>query len=147
MAEQAFVEQLEHLVSHLAERLSGSDDGKPKVFRDSEVENLSEFFIRFQELNLSSNQQLDDLVDRCQQLVGGVEPQNLRDSDTLRRSFSNQLSSVQSTLVQMLVDRPRRNILRTNRRVVSRHSLFFLNCIDSVCELRDATNRGDKNPI
>jgi len=34
LAEQAFADELEQLVSHLAERLSGEDDGSPTVFRD-----------------------------------------------------------------------------------------------------------------
>ena len=45
LAEQAFVSEFAKLVSHLAERLSGSD-GERKVFRDSAVTNLTEFFER-----------------------------------------------------------------------------------------------------
>ena len=55
LAEQAFTEELSRLVSHLTERLAGSDDGKPKVFRDSAVENLQEFFSRFRHLNVRSS--------------------------------------------------------------------------------------------
>jgi hypothetical protein len=33
LAEQAFTDELANLVSHLTERLSGSGDGKPKIFR------------------------------------------------------------------------------------------------------------------
>ena len=116
MAEQAFIEQLDGLVNHLAERLSGNDDGKPKIFRDSAVQNFREFFIRFKELSVSSNEQLDDLVQRCELLMDGVQPQQLRNNDSLRRSLATNLSTVQSSLDQLLVDRPRRNILRPNRR-------------------------------
>ena len=115
MAEQAFIDELDQLVSHLAERLSGDDDGKPKIFRDSSLTNLSAFFQRFGDLNVSSNQQLDDLVERCQQLVSGVAPQSLRDSDSLRTSLSTNLASVQSSLDQLMVERPRRNIIRPSR--------------------------------
>ena len=45
----------------------------------------------------------------------GVQPQSLRDNDSLRRSLSTKLSAVQSSLDQLVVDRPRRNILRPNR--------------------------------
>ncbi len=48
LAEQAFMDELSGLISHLSERLSGADDGKPKIFRDSAIENLNEFFQRFQ---------------------------------------------------------------------------------------------------
>jgi len=115
LAEQAFMEELDRLVNHLADRLAGSDDGKAKIFRDSAVENLNEFFSRFRQLNVSSNQQLDELVVRCEQVVRGVQPQTLRDNDSLRRNLATQLSSVQSNLDQLMVDRPRRNILRSSR--------------------------------
>ena len=115
MAEQAFIDELDQLVAHLAERLSGDDDGKPKIFRDSSLTNLTAFFQRFHDLNVSSNQQLDDLVERCQQLVSGVAPQSLRDNDSLRKSLSSNLSSVQSSLDQLMVERPRRNIIRPSR--------------------------------
>ena len=58
------------------ERLSGQTDGKPKVFRDSAIENLAQFFERFRELNVRSNEQLDELVSHCQHVVAGVEPQS-----------------------------------------------------------------------
>jgi hypothetical protein len=112
LAEQAFVEELERLISHLTERLSGQEDGKPKIFRDSIVENLSEFFQRFRHLNVLSNQHLDELVGRAQRIVRGVQPQALRDDQTLRQRVATQLARVQSVLDGMLVDRPRRNILR-----------------------------------
>lgn len=112
LAEQAFLEELSKLVSHLTERLSGSDDGKPKVFRDSAIENLSEFFERFRHLNIRSNEQLDDLVGQAQRVVQGVAPQQLRDNQTVRQQVATQLSGVQSVLDGLLVDRPRRRVLR-----------------------------------
>lgn len=115
LAEQAFMEELDRLVNHLAERLSGDDDGRPKIFRDSAVTNLGEFFLRFRDLNVGSNEQLDELVGRCEQLMNGVQPQGVRDNDSLRRSLSTNLATVQSSLDQLLVDRPRRNIIRPSR--------------------------------
>ena len=114
LAETAFTEELSKLVDHLSERLSG-DDGRPKVFRDSVVENLTAFFDRFRALNVRSNEQLDDLVSRAQQVLGGVEPQQLRDSGTLRQQLATQLAGVQSSLDGLMVDRPRRNIQRRPR--------------------------------
>ena len=112
LAEQAFVDELSKLVSHLTERLSGSEDGKAKVFRDSAVENLVEFFQRFRHLNIRSNEQLDELVGQAQQVVRGVEPQKLRDNEGLRQRVVTELSGVESVLEGLLVDRPRRAILR-----------------------------------
>ena len=115
VAEQTFMEELDRLVNHLAERLSGQEDGRPKIFRDSAVTNLNEFFARFKSLNVGSNGELDELVGRCEQLVTGVDPGGLRTSETLRRSLSTNLSTVQSSLDQLLVDRPRRNLIRKPR--------------------------------
>jgi len=112
MAEEAFLAELAKLISHLTERLSGDVDGKPKVFRDSAVDNLTGFFDRFRQLNVCSNEQLDQLVADAQQVVRGVEPQSLRDNQGLRRHVASELSRVQSVLDGLLVDRPRRNILR-----------------------------------
>jgi len=112
-AERAFTEEFARLVEHLSERIAGvGEDGQPKVFRDSAVENLGEFFARFRELNVRSNEQLDELVERAQRAVRGVDAQDLRISQGLRQRVATQLSQVQSALDGMLVDRPRRRILR-----------------------------------
>jgi len=112
MAEQAFTEELSKLVSHLTERLSGQEDGKPKVFRDSAIDNLREFFERFRHLNIRSDEQLDTLVNQAQGVVRGIQPQQLREDQPLRQQVATQLSGVQAVLDGLLVDRPRRNILR-----------------------------------
>ena len=85
------------------------------MFRDTAVTNMTEFFERFRSLNVRSNPQLDELVERAQQMLRGVEPRQLRDNTSLRLRLVTQLSSVQSSLDGMLVDRPRRNILRRPR--------------------------------
>jgi hypothetical protein len=113
MAEQAFIDELNRLVSHLTERLGGHEDGRPKVFRDTSVGNLREFFDRFRSLNVRSSEQLDSLVSQCQEIVRGVQPQRLRDDAGLRQQISSQLSGVQSVLDGLLVDRPRRRIIRS----------------------------------
>jgi hypothetical protein len=115
LTEEAFTAALAKLVSHLSERLSGQDDGKPKVFRDSAVGNLTDFFQRFRALNIGSSQQLDQLVAQVQGILRGVEPQHLRDRNSLRQQVATQLSAVGATLDGLMVNRPRRNILRPGR--------------------------------
>jgi hypothetical protein len=113
LAEQAFLEEFARLVSHLCDRIGGvGEDGQPRVFRDTAVDNLSEFFGRFRELNVRSNEQLDELVERAQRAVRGVAAQDLRESGDLRQRVAAQLSGVQSSLDALLVERPRRRILR-----------------------------------
>jgi hypothetical protein len=112
LAEDAFLGELAKLVSHLSERLTGESDGKPKVFRDSAIENLREFFDRFRTLSVRSDGQLDDLVSQAQRAIRGIEPQALRDCAHVRQQVATQLSAVGATLDGLMVDRPRRNLLR-----------------------------------
>src|SRR3954454_8359861 len=86
LAETAFVEEFAKLVGHLSERISGvGEGGEKKVFRDSAVGNLSEFFEKFKSLNVRSNDQLDALVGQAQRAVRGVGAQDLRGSGDLRQ--------------------------------------------------------------
>jgi hypothetical protein len=113
LAEEAFIDEFTKLVSHLTERVSGTtDSGTHKVFRDSAVNNLTEFFERFRSLNVRSNDQLDALVAQAQEAVKGIAPRDLRDSDDLRQRVSADLTRVQASLDGLLVDRPRRRLLR-----------------------------------
>ncbi len=116
MAEQAFTSELAKLVGHLVERLSGSDGGERKVFLDSAVTNLREFFERFRSLNVHSNGELDRLVDTASRAIAGVDAQDVRDDQSLRQQLTTQLTAVQSVLDGMMVDQPRRRILRTATR-------------------------------
>ena len=115
MAESAFMEELGQLIEHLTERLTGQVDGKPMIFRDSAVTNLTSFFDRFRKLNVRSNEELDQLVDTCQGIVRGRTPQSLRENRLIRDSVAGELQEVGNQLEQLLVDRPRRNILRNAR--------------------------------
>jgi hypothetical protein len=115
LAEAAFTDEFAQLVSHLCERLNGEPGGRQKVFRNSAVDNLRDFFERFRSLNVGTNVELDRLVDQAQGIVSGVRPQSLRDNSGLRQEVATKLSGVQSVLDGLLVDRPRRNIIRKPR--------------------------------
>ncbi|MCM2371881.1 hypothetical protein [Aporhodopirellula aestuarii] len=115
VAEQAFADELSKLIGHLAERLAGESDGTPKVFRDSALTNLLDFFDRFQRLNIRSNDDLDRLVADAREIVGSVVPQDLRDRTNLRDRVAEQLSQVEASLDDWMTDRPRRSILRRSR--------------------------------
>jgi superfamily I DNA/RNA helicase len=79
---------------------------------NSAVENFTEFFDRFRRLNVRSNPELDALVDQARQVIAGIEPQQLRDSVRLRAMVVNDFTRIEQAIGGLLVDRPRRNILR-----------------------------------
>ena len=113
LAEQAFLSEFGKLVSHLTERLAEGAGGERRVFRDSAVTNLLDYFERFRHLNVRSNQDLDRLVEQAQALVRGVTPQALRDDAGLRAHVAAEMSQVQARLEGMIVERPRRQIIRS----------------------------------
>jgi len=53
-------------------------------------------------------------VEQAQQTINGIEPQTLRDSNRLRQMVSRDFEQIQASVGELLVDRPRRNILRRN---------------------------------
>jgi hypothetical protein len=58
------------------------------------------------------NPELDALVDQARQVITGIEPQQLRDSVRLRAMVANDFTRIEQAVGDLLVDRPRRNILR-----------------------------------
>ena len=112
LAEQAFAAEFARLLSHLASCLADGPDGQRQVFRNSAVNNLTAFFGRFGELNVRSNPELDALVRQAQELVQGVTPQRLRNSDELRHDIAAQMARVQEQVEGLLTEAPRRRLIR-----------------------------------
>ncbi len=112
LAEEAFVAEFGRLVAHLTERLGTEADGSPRVFRDSAVGNLGAFFERFRQLDVRSHEQLDALVTEAQRIVRGIGPQDLRDRRELRQHVAERLGQVRTELDTLVVERPRRRVLR-----------------------------------
>lgn len=123
LAEQAFIGEFEQLVSHLSERLSSNNaDGTPKMFKDSTVTNLSEFFGKFSRMSIGSNAALDRLVEQAQGLLRGVTPEAIRPEggtttvaqDVLRNHIAANVGTIAEQLQTMMTDKPRRRVIRRN---------------------------------
>jgi hypothetical protein len=112
LAEQAFATEFARLLAHLGERLNSGEGGERRIFRDSVVGNLKEFFQRFEQLNVRSSPELDALVEQAQRLVQGVTPQQLRDSGALRQRIAEEMARVQTRVAGLLTEAPRRRLIR-----------------------------------
>lgn len=112
LAEDAFAAELQGLVTHLVDKLSSEAeaDGKPKVFRNTAVSNLTEFFARFQQMNVRGNSELTALVQKAQQAVDGVDPNELRKNGTLKDAIASKMAEVKQALDTMVQDAPTRAI-------------------------------------
>jgi hypothetical protein len=113
LAEQAFATEFGRLLAHLTQRLTNDETGERRVFRDSAVTNLGDFFSRFQQLNVRSNPELDALVEEARRLVQGVSPQDLRTNDSLRQQIAAEMTRVREQVEGLITDVPRRRLIRT----------------------------------
>jgi hypothetical protein len=111
MAENAFAEQLQEMISHLIERLTDEPDGTKKTFKASAIENFKEFYENFRRMNVRSNAQLENLIQQANDIVAGVDVTALRKNTNLRQNLSNQMQTVKTTLDTMITNAPRRRVV------------------------------------
>jgi hypothetical protein len=108
---QAMRVGLADIVDHMVERLQGNGDGKPKVFRDTLVENMADYLGLFDPRNITDDSQLAQLVERCRNVLDGVDADALRASDAIRAKVKSGMQEVQAVLGTMVIDRPARRIV------------------------------------
>src|SRR5581483_5013295 len=111
MAQEQFTAQFAELVSHLAERLQPGPDGQKKVFKDSAVKNLAEFFERFEKLKVQDGDALDQAVQQAKELLGGWSAKDLRGAPALKEDIAQGLAAIEQQLAPLVVKAPRRKLL------------------------------------
>jgi hypothetical protein len=124
MAEDMFISELFKAVDFLQGKLQGLDDGTEQRLHETAVENLRDFFKRFQSLNLHSSAELDRVVEQAEAVLSGrnllggkpLTKDELRDSASLRSDVRTRLSAVSATLEGMMTAAPRRSINRRNKK-------------------------------
>lgn len=99
---------LADLVSHLVDRLSPGSDGKPKVFKNTLVTNLTLFLDTFEARNLTEDTALTEVVTRARELLSGVDAQTLRTSGALRQSLCGGFAQLKEMLDTLVINRPMR---------------------------------------
>lgn len=104
-------ELMQGLVTHLLDRLSGSEDGKPKKLMPSAINNLMGFLTEFAGQNVSNDQELEKLVVQLKNTLQGVTPKSLKKDENYRTILTTSLQSVKTQLNTMMVDKPTRRIL------------------------------------
>jgi hypothetical protein len=108
LTEQAFVEKFGELVSHLADRLQFGEDGKPKTFQASTVDNLLEFFQQFGQLNIGSNSELEKLISDAKAVIGEHDADSLRKNAVERQTVQASMAELATKIDALMIDRPTR---------------------------------------
>lgn len=98
------------LISNMVDKLTGKDDGKPKIFRNTLVTNMNDFLDLFDAKNVAGDQELSKLISNARQIMAGVTADTLRQQEPLRDSVRAQFAKLDGQLDAMLQDKPQRMI-------------------------------------
>lgn len=98
------------LVSSLRERLEGEGkNGKPKVFRDTRVENLRKWVKLFADRDVTGDGELADLVQQADGLLSGTTADELRKDMNHRKCTADALATIEKGVGGLIVrDAPKR---------------------------------------
>lgn len=86
-------ETLRQITAGVIDKLKPSSDGKPKIFRNSVLTDLTDFLGTFNLRNLADDGELEAVVAKLGWLTNGIDPQALREMDTLRESVRAELAT------------------------------------------------------
>jgi len=110
LAIESLREEFASMVDRITERFSETSDGKPKVFKNATVESFYEFFETFKERNIFRDEQLAQLVERAQAVLGGVSPEGIRTNEGLRANIHVGMAEIETAMAEGLI-RPRHKIV------------------------------------
>lgn len=105
---EALREGFAALVDHAVDKLSTKPGEKQKIFRDSLVENFTEFFDTFNARNLMQDEELSKVVAQARNIMGGIGAQTLRESGRARQTVVQKLTEVQAVMDTLLTERKSR---------------------------------------
>ena len=108
--EDALRGEFASLIDHALDRLGKKADGSQKVFRNSLVGNIKDFLDVFKDKNITDDQALAALVGRVEELIDGVNPDDLRTNEQMREYVQTGFTGAKAELDKMLIDRPSRVI-------------------------------------
>lgn len=104
------LQEFKKLTSHLSEKLQPGVDGKAKTFRNTTVTKLTEWLALFSARNLTTDEELVTLINKARGLIQGVDPENIRDSEALRKDLATAFQEITKEVDEQIINRPVRAI-------------------------------------
>ena len=103
------LDTMTQLTESMVERLTPGEDGKPKVFRDSLVTNMTEFLDTFTAKNTITNDaELAAVVADMRGLLTGVNPKDLRKDEAIRATVTENVQRIKDQLASRVINTPAR---------------------------------------
>jgi len=98
------------MVSKICERFkNGKKDGKKKIFKNTTVNNFYDFFEQFKARNIFNDAELDELVVKAQSILKGRDPDEIRDSASMKKLIRADMLPLEAQL-KKLTEKPRRKL-------------------------------------
>lgn len=98
----------QELVDHMVDRLTVQPGEKPKVFRDSLVENMAEFISAFNNRNINNDSDLQSLIEKARVVMMGVDAEGLRKDPNARESILSSMREIKAATDGLLTTVPSR---------------------------------------
>jgi hypothetical protein len=98
------------LVNHLVEKLTPSEDGKKKKFKNATIDRLSEFLQTFRQRNVTNDSELEKLVSDAEKLIAGTNPDLLRSDDAARELAQKGFAKIAAAMSPMIEETHKRKI-------------------------------------
>ncbi|MHC1728540.1 MAG: DUF3150 domain-containing protein [Syntrophobacteraceae bacterium] len=104
----ALYDEVADLVERMVDRLDSDEDGKPRKFKDSLINNFTSFFETFKDRNIFDNPRLNEIVEKAQATLKGVTADSLCKLPDVRKKIKNEMAGVKQAIDEACVDLPRR---------------------------------------
>ena len=103
-------EEFAQMVNRITERFTSGPDGKPKVFKNATLNNFYEYFETFKERNIFKDDQLAELVEQAQAILGGRSADSIRSNEQFKAHIKTGMVNVEKAMADILT-MPRRRIV------------------------------------
>lgn len=99
--------QAAEIVEHMIDRLSPDGDDKPKTFKNSFIEKAKNFLDGFDVRNITDDNELAKALANARAVLAGVDPNKLRDSDSLRKDVLDGFNKAKEIMDTMVITKKR----------------------------------------
>ena len=111
LAMAALREEFASHVERISDRFSHNPDGKRKIFKNGTINNFYEYFENFRQRNIFDDQELAELVNKAQSLLGNRSAESIREDDHLKDRIKKGMESIEDSLDSLITNSRRRIIM------------------------------------
>lgn len=101
---------LQETLDALLKAIRPDEDGRKKRLSKSVVNNLMDFLAMFDMRNITDDEELAEIVDKCKNILGGKDISNIKKDTELRDQVYTSLNAVKADMTALAVKKPVRKV-------------------------------------